>query len=96
MKLDILLSSRNSLPSVVNLKKVFDTVDHEIAIFKLNFYGIRGIPLAWLTTYLAHRQQFVIIHDHVSTYKPVVCGVSQGSVLFLLYMNYLFQISKFL
>lgn len=85
MKLDILLSSRNSLPSVVNLKKVFDTVDHEIAIFKLNFYGIRGIPLAWLTTYLAHKQQFVIIHDHVFlTYKPVVCGVSQGSVLSLL------------
>ena len=50
----------------IDLKKAFDTVSHEILLVKLNFYGIRGIPLTWLTSYLSHRQQCVMVHDHTS------------------------------
>ena len=83
----------------IDLKKAFDTVNHEILLDRLNFYGIRGIPLTWLTSYLSHRQQCVMVHDHTSSYNSVVCGVPQGSVLgplLLLYINYLFHVSNLL
>ena len=69
----------------IDLKKAFDTVNHEILLDKLHFYGIRGIPLAWLASYLSHRQQCVMVHDHASTYNTAVCGVPQGSVLYFFF-----------
>ena len=65
----------------LDLKKAFDTVNHQILVDKLNFYGIRGIPLAWFTSYLDNRQQYVMVNGHVSSYNNVVCGLPQGSVL---------------
>ena len=62
----------------IDLKKAFVTVNHEILLDKLNFYGIRGIPLTSLTSYLSHRQQCVMVHDHTSSYNSVVCGGFPG------------------
>jgi hypothetical protein len=39
------------------LKKAFDTVDHDIMIKKLEFYGIKNTALRWFTSYLSHRIQ---------------------------------------
>ena len=39
----------------VDLKKAFDTVDHEILLKKLYCYGIRCISLRWITNYLSDR-----------------------------------------
>ncbi len=63
---------------------------------KLNHYGIRGIPLEWLKSYLAHRKQ-VVLYDTVSSEKEITCGVWQGSILgpllYFIYINDLAQIT---
>ena len=75
----------------IDLKKAFDTVNHTILLTKLNHYGIRGVVLDWLKSYLSQRKQFVNVNGHNSLSLPVTCGVPQGSILgpllFLLYVN---------
>ena len=38
-----------------DLKKAFDTVDHNILVKKLEYYAIRGIANKWVCSYLENR-----------------------------------------
>ena len=47
----------------LHFAKAFDTVNHEILLGKLQYYGIRGTVLKWLESYLHNRQQFVKLNQ---------------------------------
>ena len=41
----------------IDLKKAFDTVNHEILLQKLHYYGFRGIINDWFRSYSNDRTQ---------------------------------------
>ena len=65
----------------IDLKKAFDTIDHDILLKKLDIHGIRGISNNWVKSYLTGRKQNVNIDIATSGMLQTVCGVPQGSVL---------------
>ena len=75
----------------LDLRKAFDSIDHNILLSKLGKYCITHNELAWLTSYLTDRKQYCYLSGKNSKKQKVTCGIPQGSclgaLLFILYMN---------
>ena len=92
---NILLESLNkkqiSLLLMIDFSKAFDLVEHDVLLKKLSHYGIRGVALNWLKSYLQNREQFVAVNSKDSNKSTMKYGVPQGSILgpllFLIYIN---------
>ena len=68
--------------SLLDLSAAFDTIDHEFLLSRLTeWFGIDGVVLQWVRSYLTGRSQLVKVNGVLSTPQLLLCGVPQGSVL---------------
>ena len=65
----------------LDLKKAFDTVNHDILSSKLELYGIRGNSFDWFRSNLRTRKQACSVNGTISRRREIKCGVPQGSNL---------------
>ena len=84
----------------IDLSKAFDSLNHSILLNKLSHYGISDCSNELLCSYLSDRSQFVDYNGHNSTELHILTGVPQGSVLgpllFLIYINIIFSLHKYI
>ena len=76
----------------LDFSKAFDTIGHNILIWKLqHYFGFREKAIDLLSSFLTNRYQYTNVANTLSSLKRIACGVSQGSclgsLLFLMYIN---------
>ena len=75
----------------IDLRKAFDTVNHEVLLNKLRGLEVLDGEHEWFRNYLQNRTQFVDFQGVSSAAEPVSVGVPQGSILgpllFILHLN---------
>ena len=46
---------------LLDFSKAFDKAPHQRLLYKLNYYGVRGDTLDWISSFLIHRKQQVLL-----------------------------------
>ena len=72
---------------MTDLSKVFDCLSHEFLIAKLDSFGFVKMSLKLVHNYLSNRKQSVKINYSYSSWRKILDGVPQGSILGSLLFN---------
>ena len=76
---------------LVDFRKAFDLVDHEILLTTLQSYKCNDSCLSWFKSFLCNRTQRVSLNNNLSDASNIIHGVPQGSILgpllFLIFIN---------
>jgi len=70
----------------LDLKKAFDTVDHEILVTKTNRFEIQGKTLDWFKSHLTNRTQWCSVNGCFSDFTTLKCSVPRERSLALFYL----------
>ena len=87
------LECKNTIANLIliDFRKAFDYVDHNVAIKDLIEMGCRPSIIPFVSSFLTDRQHRVRYEDAVSPYASITCGVPQGtragSIIFLALIN---------
>jgi len=71
----------------IDISKAFDSLKHKVLLHKLEHLGLSERSLRWFRSYLADRQQSVLINEELSEPHTITLGVPQGSILGPLLFN---------
>lgn len=65
----------------LDLRKAFDTVNHQILMTKLSYFNLSLSMMKWIESYMVQRKQCVRVHNSKSATSKNPLGVPQGSIL---------------
>ena len=82
----------------MDLSKAFDAINRQLLLGNLHAYGFSKQVLAIICSSLSNQKQRIKINDVFSSWKDLILGVPQGSLigplLFNIYLNYSFFFLK--
>ena len=98
---DLIQNRLNSHPTILlllDLSAAFDTIDQNLLLNDLEFYGCSTNSIALMRSYLFQRSQKIVINGCLSDAMPLKYGVPQGSkfgpLLFSIYVSSLHRLIK--
>ena len=89
--LTAIYQQKTSAVVLLDMRKAFDSINHDILVNKLQDIGLSFSAIQWFRSYLSNRYQAVRINTALSEHLLMRCGVPQGSILgpllFTVYAN---------
>ena len=83
----VLVQGKYVVAILTDLSKVFDTVNHDLLIAKLETYRFSKNGFIYIERYLDNRLQIINVNNNFSLWIDISTGVPQGSMLGPLLFN---------